>query len=573
MNITTRHLPKYLKPFVVNQSTKSYTSREQATWRYIMHQSVDFFKDHAHPVYLDGLKKTGITLDRIPLIEEMDEKLREIGWGAVPVSGFIPPAAFLDFQSRSILPIATDMRTAEHLHYTPAPDIVHEAAGHAPILADAGYSEYLKRYANVARKAIYSEDDVNLYKAIRTLSDVKENPDCDASDIRNAETALATAVSNMKIPSEANLTARMNWWTVEYGLIGEIEKPLIYGAGLLSSVGESQNCLSEQVKKIPLSIECVQTSYDITEPQPQLFVAKDLQHLIDVLEEFENTLAYKIGGRFGLQKASEAKTTSTIQLDSQLQISGIIDTHLGDVDFFRLSSPTQIAHNNKELPGHSKDYHQHGFSSPLGRIKGLENQPVNALKRDNFANIGVVQYQPSELSFVNGFLVKGIPSEFLEIGGVVKIIKWKNCHVSRQGEVFFQPEWGDFDMVIGYEVTSVFGGPADQEAFGNIDLNAAETSPARQTPFSSEELSLFRAYDRVANCRHTSEPLSAAEVEQFRIAFSNEWLLHLEILEYFAKIGDANQQSKTERFLKSLAVSQPSHVKQLIQQGIDWTKK
>ena len=40
----------------------------------------------------------------------------------------------------------------------------------------------------------------------------------------------------------------MNWWTVEYGLIGEINNPKIYGAGLLSSVAESENCLKKLKK-------------------------------------------------------------------------------------------------------------------------------------------------------------------------------------------------------------------------------------------------------------------------------------------------------------------------------------
>ena len=60
--------------------------------------------------------------------------MSNIGWGAVPVRGFIPPWAFMEFQALGILPIACDMRNSEHLTYTPAPDIVHESAGHSPII-------------------------------------------------------------------------------------------------------------------------------------------------------------------------------------------------------------------------------------------------------------------------------------------------------------------------------------------------------------------------------------------------------------------------------------------------------
>ncbi len=65
----------------------------------------DYLARHAHPSYLTGLEKTGITIDRIPAIEDIDQKLNAFGWGAVPVSGFIPPAAFMEFQSIGFCPL------------------------------------------------------------------------------------------------------------------------------------------------------------------------------------------------------------------------------------------------------------------------------------------------------------------------------------------------------------------------------------------------------------------------------------------------------------------------------------
>ena len=224
---STMKLPGYLRTYCVEQREDRYTPRDHAAWRYIMRQCRAYFKDHAVPVYLEGLKRTGISVDRIPLVAEIDAKLQELGWGAVPVSGFIPPAAFLDFQARRILPIAYDMRTVDHIHYTPAPDIVHEAAGHAPILADERYSEYLTLYAAMAQKAIFAQEDLDLYEAIRTLSDVKENPDSTKPMIAMAEAALARANAGISFASEAAKVARMNWWTVEYGLLGSLESPRI----------------------------------------------------------------------------------------------------------------------------------------------------------------------------------------------------------------------------------------------------------------------------------------------------------------------------------------------------------
>jgi phenylalanine-4-hydroxylase len=140
VNETVANLPEYLKQYCVDPATRPYTTEEHASWRFIMRQAVDFFGRNSLPIYREGLTKTAVSIDRIPQIAAMDQALRKLGWGAVPVCGFIPPGAFLDFQARKILPIAADMRTVPHIAYTPAPDIVHEAAGHAPILADEDYS-------------------------------------------------------------------------------------------------------------------------------------------------------------------------------------------------------------------------------------------------------------------------------------------------------------------------------------------------------------------------------------------------------------------------------------------------
>ena len=171
---TYNRLPNFLQNYCAVQYYERYTAQDQAVWRYALKQLVDFLSRHAVPVYRDGLRKTGISLEEIPRLEDMDKALAAFGWGAAAVEGFIPPIIFLEFQARRVLPIAVDIRRFAHLSYTPAPDIIHEAAGHAPIIADPEYAEYLTRYAELAQKAIFSDHDIRLYEAIRYLSDIKE---------------------------------------------------------------------------------------------------------------------------------------------------------------------------------------------------------------------------------------------------------------------------------------------------------------------------------------------------------------------------------------------------------------
>ena len=290
--MNSNNIPEHLNRYIVEQNYDRYNIIDHNVWSFIMDISIPFFKKYAHHSYYEGLKKTGITFDKIPSIQYMNEKMNQFGWRAVAVRGFIPPEIFMEFQALGILPIACDMRSSNHLTYTPAPDIVHESAGHSPIIINKEYAHYLKEYGRIASKAIFSDKDRAMYHAIRNLSDIKEDRNATADQIVKAEAALMELKNNQSEASEATLLSRLHWWTVEYGLIGSLSDPKIYGAGLLSSVGESQNCLSDKIKKIPLSIDCINYNYDITEQQPQLFVTENFSQLTDVLYEFEKTMDY-----------------------------------------------------------------------------------------------------------------------------------------------------------------------------------------------------------------------------------------------------------------------------------------
>ncbi|HTL97520.1 MAG TPA: aromatic amino acid hydroxylase [Holophagaceae bacterium] len=324
-------LPGHLRRFVVAQDYGAYTPRDQAVWRHILRRLTGHLRDKAHPVYLEGLAATGIGLERIPSLDEMNEKLGAIGWCAVAVRGFLPPAVFTELQTMKVLAIAEDIRDHSHIAYTPAPDIVHESAGHAPILASARYAEFVRRCGQVGFKAIASLEDQEVFEAIRNLSVVKEDPTASPEQVRAAEARLHAAGAAKRFTSENTKASRLYWWTAEYGLIGGLAAPKIYGAGLLSSIGEAEHCLTDAVKKLPLSLACVDTEYDITTMQPQLFVARDFDHLFEVLDQFEATLAWKRGGDFGLEQALQARTVNHLVLSDGTEVTGVV-TQLDRMD-------------------------------------------------------------------------------------------------------------------------------------------------------------------------------------------------------------------------------------------------
>src|SRR5690606_31392979 len=242
-NAVLAQLPKRLKRYVVPQQYERYTTLDQALWRYVKRQNYAFLKDVDNYPYIPGLKKGGLSIEHIPDLQEMNDTIKRIGWGAVTVDGFIPPAAFMEFQAHRVLVIAADIRQLEHIEYTPAPDIIHESSGHAPIIGEPDYAAYLQYFGEIGTKALSSRKDFELYEAIRHLSILKEHAGTSEAELADAENHLKIVQDNMGEPSEMALLSRLHWWTVEYGLIGTVDDPKIYGAGLLSSIGESASCM------------------------------------------------------------------------------------------------------------------------------------------------------------------------------------------------------------------------------------------------------------------------------------------------------------------------------------------
>jgi phenylalanine-4-hydroxylase len=317
-------VPAHLRAFVVEQDYDRYTAIDHAVWRFVLLQMRSRLAKTAHRAYRDGLEATGISVERIPSIAQMNECLARFGWAAVCVDGFIPPRAFQEFQASAILPIAAEMRTRDHLVYTPAPDIIHEAAGHAPILPDPVFSSYVKRIGDLGRQAFTLPPEGAVFRAIHDLSEVKERPDASAEDVARAEAALAAAIAGAAEASEATRLSRLYWWTAEYGLVVRPDDYKIYGAGLLSSLGESESCHDAAVDKIVLDERCMDVAYDITCPQPRLYVAPSFEALHEVLDRASRCLAVSIGGRVALDRAIRSRETASVRFSSGAWATGVV---------------------------------------------------------------------------------------------------------------------------------------------------------------------------------------------------------------------------------------------------------
>ncbi len=562
-------LPKHLKQFIKPQNYEEYTPINQAVWRYVMRKNVDYLSKVAHASYLEGLHKTGISIESIPSMYGMNRILKEIGWAAVAVDGFIPPNAFMEFQAYNVLVIASDIRQLENIEYTPAPDIIHEGAGHAPIIANPEYAEYLRRFGEIGCKAISSAHDYEIYEAIRELSILEEAEDTPETELIRIRKKVDDLQNTPTDPSEMALIRNLHWWTVEYGLIGTVENPKIYGAGLLSSIGESEWCMTDKVKKLPYSIEAAYQGFDITKPQPQLYVTADFAHLNMVLEEFANKMALRTGGLKGVQKVINSKALATIELSTGLQISGVFTNVIQDDSkpvYIQTTGKTALAYREKELVNHGTTYHSEGFGSPIGRLKNI-NLAIEDMSPRDLQAYNIYEGKQVTLEFEGDINVSGeIITGSRNLQGEIILISFKNCTVTHKDQILFQPEWGTYDMAVGKKIVSAFSGPADVNSFDMIShVPSTKTIKSKKT---DERKALENLYEKVRSHReqNSTEDLNLILYDLIK-NHPQDWLLTLEIVE-LAKQSNIPIYDKAFNYLLEVKKNRPE-IAHLITNGLN----
>jgi len=525
---TLDRVPPHLRRYVVEQDYSQYTGVDQAVWRFVLLQMYDKLQRTAHPAYKKGLGDTGISVERIPSLAAMDACLTRFGWGAVAVHGFIPPRAFTEFQALGLLPICAEIRTADHLVYTPAPDIIHEAAGHAPLIVDPQFAGYLKRIGEVGARAFRSPEDDAVYDAIFRLSEVKEQPGAAPNEIILAEQGFESAKQRVHRVSEAARVSRLYWWTAEYGLVGKLDDYKLFGAGLLSSLGESHSCHHPSVVKLPLTVACADVDYDITHAQPQLFVARDFDQLGDVLEDLASTLSFRIGGARALAEATQSEELCTLTLDTGLEVIGHVSSGAPlegtDTLFARLCGRVAYARGGElftDSPGDSKECWV--LMGQLG--------------------------DGNSLATLNDWQPNGEPFE-LRLGADAV---FSGRH-ARRSDALFQPVFEASELCLRAgslvcqvpHASFVFGGALLGARAGASDASYyARSEPSRdRVPhprvYPADEARMIELYGR-ALAAHRA-PSSSAMVQSFREIhamlgqhYPNDWLLRWNLLESLVK--------------------------------------
>jgi phenylalanine-4-hydroxylase len=542
-------VPAHLRKYVVQQNYVQYTPQDQAIWRFVLLQTHRRHLRTAHAAYAAGFDAAGISVERIPLIAEMNERLAKTSFQAVCVDGFIPPRAFQAFQAHGLLPIAADIRASHHLTYTPAPDIIHEAAGHAPFLAQPDYAHYLRRIGGVGERAFSDAHDKAMYEAVFLLSELKEDPASTSEQLSAAEARLASVSAQAHEPSEAARVARLYWWTVEYGLVGAIDDYRLYGAGLLSSIGEGHFCHEPWVRKLPLDVDCVDFAYDITRPQPQLFVARDFEHLDRVLEGVSGTLAYKLGGATALTRALQSEEPACLELPHGIQLAGVVQSlhKRGDaIDWIVLSGECAIACDHRVVADCPRP---NGYVLPLGPLADGETSLEAQLRASTTT-------QRVAWRMASGLTISGRLRDVQRRAERAVWLMLADCRIGFEGRTLLH-EPALYPLLLVDEVLSA-------HAQLPADFHASSEYPATLVPksrvFTPSQRALIDLYERTLDSLRTHfgaqivrpfEAIHRSLCEQY----PDEWLLRWNLLESLLKLGaDGPLAQHLQRELEELEI-------------------
>ena len=248
--------------------------------------------------------------------------------------------------------------------------------------------------------------------------------------------------------------------------------------------------------------------FDITKPQPQLFVTPNFAYLSLVLNEFANTMALRNGGLKGVKKLIDSKSLGTVELSTGIQVSGtftnVIEDKKGKVAYIQTTGPTALANRDKELIGHGINYHAEGFGSPVGKLKGI-NLPIEDMSPRDLKAYGIYEGEEMILEFESGVIVKGkVITGTRDLRGKILIVSLKECTVTYKDQILFNPEWGIYDMAIGKELVSAYSGPADVDSFENIG-KVSETKTDKIIYSDLRRKRLYKLYGEVRDIREKSK--------------------------------------------------------------------
>ena len=225
--------------WTIDQHWAAYGADDHAMWDRLFARQVAMLPGRAVGAFMDGLDVLRMDKTGIPDFSALNERLaKATGWQVVAVPGLVPDAIFFEHLANRRFVAGRFIRTPDQIDYLAEPDIFHDVFGHVPMLVHPLFADYMQAYGQGGLRAA-------------RLGGIK---------------ALA----------------RLYWYTVEFGLIREETGLKLYGAGILSSRGESLFALDDpSPHRIGFDLERVmRTDYRIDDFQQNYFVIDSFDDLL-----------------------------------------------------------------------------------------------------------------------------------------------------------------------------------------------------------------------------------------------------------------------------------------------------
>jgi phenylalanine-4-hydroxylase len=225
--------------YTVPQAWHTYTPAEHAMWDHLFDRQVAMLPGRVTPSFMEGLSVLRLSKPGIPDFAELSERLRALtGWSVVAVPGLVPDQVFFEHLANRRFVAGRFIRTPAQQDYLQEPDIFHDVFGHVPLLANKVFADYMQAYGE-------------------------------------------GGLRSLKYGSLAKL-ARLYWYTVEFGLLRTGGELKLYGAGIVSSYGESLFALDDpSPNRIAFDLKRVmRTQYRIDDYQQTYFVIDSFEQLL-----------------------------------------------------------------------------------------------------------------------------------------------------------------------------------------------------------------------------------------------------------------------------------------------------
>ena len=221
-----------------------FTPEEQKTWTILFDQQTESLQGRCRPEWFAAAGDIGLRRDEVPDTAWLNDRLAKLtGWRVAQVDGSLKVADFFELTGSKCFPISSRMRTRDELGHARIPDIFHDVFGHVPLLAIPAISDFLLAVSRAALRC--RADDATLARFSRILA-----------------------------------------WTLEFGLMGDVDAPCVYGAGLITSSSELDHVLGGgPVKRRFEPAQVVSTGHLSAELQSEYFVVESFERLGASLDE------------------------------------------------------------------------------------------------------------------------------------------------------------------------------------------------------------------------------------------------------------------------------------------------